>query len=246
VTSSAPQVDAREEAGVRPSIVRPDRQFYGRLKARPLRPRQKERLDRLLPSLRIDTHSACPAGLSGLFAPGTGEIWLEIGFGGGEHLAWQGERNPRVGFIGVEPFINGVSALLGHIEERGLTNIRICDCEAAVLLDWLPPASISRAFILFPDPWPKARHRKRRLLSPLTLTRLARVMAPGAGLRVATDIGDYAATTLQALRSSPEFHWPVTSPRDWRDRPGDWPETRYEAKARMAGRRRYYFGFVRL
>jgi tRNA (guanine-N7-)-methyltransferase len=241
VSSSAPP----DEEGDAPRGPWPERQFYGRQKARPLRPRQQERLERLLPRLKVDILKPAPARLAALFGGGFEDVWLEIGFGGGEHLAWQAGRNPDIGFIGVEPFINGVVSLLGHVEERGLDNVLIFDREAAAILEWLPDASIGRAFILFPDPWPKARHRKRRLVSQQTLARLARVMKRGAELRIATDIGDYALTTLLALQAVPAFRWQAKSARDWRERPSDWPETRYEAKARAAGRRRYYFRYVK-
>ena len=171
------------------------------------------------------------------------EVWLEIGFGGGEHLAWQAAHHPDIGIIGAEVFEMGVIQLATRIEVDELRNVRLYDEEAQDLLSWLPPASISRAFILFPDPWPKRRHVKRRIVSPATLAALGRVMTPGAELRVATDIGDYVRTTLLAALNSPDFVWPASKPEDWRQRPADWPGTRYEAKAIAAGRRCYYFTF---
>jgi len=221
------------------------RQFYGRRKGHPLTALQQRRLDTLLPRLRPDLTAAAPQPLTGLFAAGIREVWLEIGFGGGEHALFQATTHPHVGLIAAEPFVNGVASLAGRIEAEGVANIRLHDEEAKPLLDWLPPASISRAFILFPDPWPKRRHWKRRIVSPATLAALARVMVPGAELRVATDIGDYVRTTLQALLASPDFDWPALTPDDWRVRPADWPMTRYEAKALAAGRRCYYFRFSR-
>jgi tRNA (guanine-N7-)-methyltransferase len=219
--------------------------FYGRRKGHPLTALQAERLARLLPQLRPDFGTPAPRPLAGLFGSGISEVWLEIGFGGGEHLAWQAERNPKIGIIGAEPFVNGVAHLATSIEQHRLANVRVHDGEVQELLAWLPVASIARAFILFPDPWPKRRHHKRRLVSVATLQSLARVMGPGAELRIATDIGDYMRTTLQAVLAEGNFVWPALSPADWRQRPADWPATRYEAKALAAGRRCAYFRFQR-
>lgn len=173
------------------------------------------------------------------------EVWLEIGFGGGEHLAWQAAHQPDVGIIGAEVFEMGVIQLATRVDAEKLANVRLYDEEAQDLLAWLPPASVTRAFILFPDPWPKRRHIKRRIVSPATLAALARVMPSGAELRVATDIAGYVRTTLLAIMASPDFVWTATRPPDWRERPPDWPPTRYEAKAIAAGRRCYYFRFHR-
>ena len=200
---------------------------------------------RLLPQLRPDLTRPAPQPLTGLFAAPVRQVWLEIGFGGGEHLAWQAEQHPDVGIIGAEVFEMGVIQLATRVESEKLENIRLYDEEAQDLLAWLPPASVARAFILFPDPWPKRRHTKRRIVSPATLAALARVMPSGAELRVATDIADYVRTTLLAVMASPDFVWPATQPSDWRGRLADWPPTRYEAKAVAAGRRCYYFRFVR-
>ena len=172
-------------------------------------------------------------------------IWLEIGFGGGEHLVWQARNNPDATLIGCEPFEDGVMKVLTRIAHDDLKNIRLHMGDARDVLRWLPANSISRAFILFPDPWPKRKHRKRRLVNPNTLTLLARIMKPGAELRIGTDIGDYARTILQAFSAQTEFTWIAASPEDWRIRPADWPETRYEQKAEREGRRRYYLRFSR-
>ena len=198
-----------------------------------------------MPHLRPDLSSPAPEPLTDLFGPGIRSVWLEIGFGGGEHLAWQAEHNPDTGIIGAEPFLNGQASLTSHIEDRGLANVRIYDDGVQDLLAWLPPASVGRTFILFPDPWPKKRHIKRRIVSPKTLTALARVMVPGAELRVATDIAEYVRTTMLAVNSSPDFLWPALTPSDWRERPAGWPPTRYEAKALAAGRKCQYFRFAR-
>ena len=186
-------------------------------------------------------------------------MWLEIGFGGGEHLVWQARANPGVGLIGCEPFQDGVVKVLSAIEDRcsaipsptpgeggrALANIRVLADDARPLLRWLPSASIGRAFVLFPDPWPKARHRKRRIVSEATLGELARVLRPGAELRLATDDGDYAGAMLLAIGRQAYFQWTANGPDDWRRRPADWPATRYEEKALREGRRCYFLSFHR-
>ncbi len=177
---------------------------------------------------------------------GNSEVFLEIGFGGGEHLVWQAGRNPHVTCIGCEPFEDGVVKVLTKIDEEKLGNIRLHMGDAREVLRWLPEASIDRAFILFPDPWPKIKHRKRRLVNAATLALLARVMKAGSELRIGTDIADYARTMLQAFREVSQFKWQAESPADWRLRPADWPETRYEQKAAREGRFRYYFRFERV
>lgn len=228
----------------RPEGERPLR-TYGRRKGHKLSPRQQRLMDELLPELRLDLTAPAPAPLTASF-PGTPEqIWLEIGFGAGEHLLWQAESHPDVGFVGCEPFINGVAKLLSQIERLGLTNIRIHDGDARDLLDWLPDATLARVFLLFPDPWPKKRHHKRRLVSPETLAALARVMRPGSELRFASDIADYVSAALLAVQRTPAFAWTATCARDWRERPADWPETRYEQKAVGEGRTPYYLTFSR-
>ncbi|MEZ5926174.1 MAG: tRNA (guanosine(46)-N(7))-methyltransferase TrmB [Hyphomicrobiaceae bacterium] len=235
----------RPSPGGPPAGVRLDRSFYGRQKGRPLRPQQAERLERLLPELRIDLESAPPKPLTCLFSRPVGEVWLEIGFGSGEHLVHHAQRQPEVGFIGVEPFINGHATLLERVEQLGLSNVRVLDYEVAPLLNWLPERSLARVFVLYPDPWPKRRHQKRRLISPANLRRLARVMQPGADLQIATDIEGYAATSLAAALGSDDFTWLAAGREDWRRPFPDWPGTRYERKAVAAGRRPIYLTFRR-
>jgi tRNA (guanine-N7-)-methyltransferase len=171
-------------------------------------------------------------------------VWLEIGFGGAEHLIWQAVRNPEVGIIGCEPYEDGVVKALSKIEELELTNIRIHADDARPVLKWLPGASLARAFILFPDPWPKKRHHKRRLLSFELMAQLAHVMRPDAELRIATDVGDYAATALMSVQGG-HFRWCADCAADWRERGPDWPETRYERRARDEGRKPYFLRFRR-
>jgi tRNA (guanine-N7-)-methyltransferase len=180
-----------------------------------------------------------------LFSHRPTAVWLEIGFGNGEHLAEQARRHPEIGFIGSEVFVNGVAALLRHIEWLGLTNVRIFDDDARLLLTSLPEASIARAFLLFPDPWPKARHAKRRFVGRANLAILANLLADGAELRIATDDPGYARWTLRQLSDRTEFSWLARKPSDWRDPPADWVETRYQRKAVAAGRRPVFLRFER-
>jgi tRNA (guanine-N7-)-methyltransferase len=172
-------------------------------------------------------------------------VWLEIGFGSGEHLAEQARRHPELGFIGSEVFINGVAALLGHVERLGLSNVRIFDDDARLLLAGLPEASIGRLFLLFPDPWPKVRHAKRRFIGPGNIPVLARLLADGAELRIATDDPGYARWTLLHLGGREEFSWLASRAADWRRPPGDWVETRYQRKAVAADRRPVFLRFER-
>lgn len=219
--------------------------FYGRRRGRPLRAGQRERQTTLLPRLSFVLPRSGRLDPAGLFAEPPREIWLEIGFGGGEHLAEQAELHPKIGFIGSEVFENGVAKLLGEAERRGLANIRLYPDDARPLLAALTPRSIARAFILFPDPWPKARHHKRRLIAPATLDRLAAIMTDGAELRLATDDSGYLSWMLDHATAHPAFSWTARRAADWRERPADWPATRYEEKARKAGRSPAFLRFAR-
>ncbi|HEX6865707.1 MAG TPA: tRNA (guanosine(46)-N7)-methyltransferase TrmB [Caulobacteraceae bacterium] len=192
---------------------------FGRIKGRPIKPRQAALLDTLLPKIAFDPEN-----------PPTGEVWLEIGFGGGEHLAEQAGRHPDVTIIGAEPFLNGVASALRHIDERKLANVRLHPGDARDVLAALPDAALSRLFILFPDPWPKARHHKRRLVQPRTAAEFARVLKPGGRLRFATDWADYAERALETLLAQPGLRWTAERAADWREAPADHVATRYEAK----------------
>ena len=219
-----------------------DYRFYGRRRGRPLNPGRRRALETVLPALQLPDGPLDPASLFGFDIE---DLWLEIGFGAGEHLAWQAARRPRTGFIGAEPYINGVASLAAHAGVEGLDNLRIHGDDATDVLDRLPGNVLGRVFILFPDPWPKTRHRHRRIVARPMLDRLARTMRPGAELRLATDHTGYLDWMLERLTAHPAFVWTAGSADDWRLRPADWPETRYEAKARSAGVKSTYLRFER-
>ena len=219
---------------------------YGRRKAKPLSARKERLIGELLPRLRLDLNTRPLSPLTKLFVTPVDEVWLEIGFGSGEHLLLQGEHHRNVGFIGCEPFINGLGTLLGAIEDRGIETIRVHDGDARDVLAWLPDRSIGRIFLLYPDPWPKKRQLKRRLLCADTLAELARVLRPGGEFRFASDNSDYAAQALLLVGQSGVFSWTAERAADWRERPPDWPQTRYERKALSDGRTSTYLKFSRL
>ena len=183
--------------------------------------------------------------LQDLFADPVSDVWLEIGFGAGEHLIHQAEANPQIGFIGAEPFINGVARVLAEAENKSLRNIRIHDDDARPLLERLPAASIARVFLLFSDPWPKTRHHKRRFVSAATLDQLARILKPGGEFRFASDDASFVRWTLAASLAHAEFAWTAKRPADWRQRPPDAIATRYETKALTDGRACVYLHFER-
>ncbi|WP_091736264.1 tRNA (guanosine(46)-N7)-methyltransferase TrmB [Phenylobacterium immobile] len=199
---------------------------FGRIKSRPIKPRQAALMDTLLPRLRVPQGAVDPAAL----APEAKEVWLEIGFGGGEHMAAQAKAHPDVMIIGAEPFQNGVASALRHIDEGRLDNVRLYDGDVRELLSRLPNACLSRVFILFPDPWPKARHHKRRLIQAELAGDLARLLRPGGALRFASDWADYVDWTLAILRAEPAFAWTAEAADDWRLPPADHVTTRYEEK----------------
>lgn len=215
--------------------------FYGRRKGHRLREQQSRLMEETLPRLRIDPDAI--SDVAALFARPVSQVWLEIGFGGGEHLLHQMQLNPDVGFIGCEPFINGMAKLLAG--EPDARRLALHDADATELLPRLPAASIDRAFVLYPDPWPKRRQRKRRIISPQTVNNLARLLKPGAIFRFATDIDDYAAWTLARVIASGQFDWTAERADDWRLPWTDWPGTRYEQKAFREGRTPAYLTFLR-
>ena len=193
-------------------------------------------MEELLPQLAFD-----PAQISS-----QGPVWLEIGFGAGEHLVWQAAQHPEVLLVGCEVYRNGIAAFLGHVERCRLANVRVWPADARDLIERMADASVDRAFLLFPDPWPKARHAERRFVAPANLDSLARILKPGAELRLATDDLVYLRWTLERLPVHPAFRWQVEGPADWRERPADWPSTRYEQKAINEGRKAAYLRFRRL
>jgi tRNA (guanine-N7-)-methyltransferase len=219
---------------------------YGRRRGRRLRRGRTSLIDDLLPRLAIPAPAeGAVFDLPSLFARPMTEIWLEIGFGAGEHLAHQAESHRNVGVIGAEPYINGIAGLLSRVSDRGLDNIRLWPNDIRLLLPRFPAASLHRVFILFPDPWPKARHHKRRLVSTALLDELARLMPLGAELRLATDDVDYLTWMLERLTVHPHFEWQARRAVDWQTRPADSPPTRYEEKARAVGRHPVFLQFTR-
>ncbi|MBV8105197.1 MAG: tRNA (guanosine(46)-N7)-methyltransferase TrmB [Hyphomicrobiales bacterium] len=221
----------------------PRRRLYGRSRGKALRPGQVRLLKEALPRVAI-----APGALvaSSLFPFEPRELWLEIGFGSGEHLIAQAKSNPEIGFIGCEPFLNGVAAALSGIERENLINVRIRRGDVQTLFEGAPEGVFSRVFLLYPDPWPKRRHNKRRVVSEPIIEALARTLRPGGELRFATDVDDYAGWTLRRFLASPSFRWTAARAADWRTPWPEWRPTRYEAKAQKAGRGSVYLNFVRL
>jgi tRNA (guanine-N7-)-methyltransferase len=217
--------------------------FFGRRKGHALRPHQAALMESLLPRLAIDLGTPAPADLRDLFPHPVDLVRLEIGFGGGEHLIAQAEQHPHTGFIGVEPFVNGMAKALAAIDAKKLANIRLHFGDATFLLEWLPPGKLARVDLIYPDPWPKRRHWKRRFVQDRSVTEIARILRPGGEFRFATDIPDYAAWTLRRLLRSRDLAWTAERADDWRS---PWPGfcgTRYEAKAKRAGRVPCYLAF---
>ncbi len=227
----------------------PWRNFYGRRHGKTLKPNQRVALDEDLGPLSLsgvgwdENPDRVPLDIAALF--GERPLWLEIGFGGGEHMMHQAAANPDVGLIGCEPFINGVAMLLGKMRKAGVQNVRLHPGDVRDLFDVLPEGSVAKAFLLYPDPWPKKRHHRRRAVTPEYLGPLARVMAPGAELRVATDIPDYVRQTLEEVPRA-GFEWLAEGAEDWRRPWDDWLSTRYEQKALREGRVPHYLTFRRV
>jgi len=217
--------------------------LYGRSRGKSLRPGQERVLAEALPRLTIGPE-AIASGPIFPFEPR--EIWLEIGFGAGEHLVDHARARSDVGFIGCEPFLNGVVAALAAIERESLVNVRLRRGDAQALIEAAPNAYFARVFILYPDPWPKRRHHKRRVISEEMIHSLARTVKPGGEVRFATDVDDYAGWTLRRFLGSKDFRWTAERAQDWRSPWREWRPTRYEAKARKAGRGSVYLTFVRV
>ncbi|WP_300037914.1 tRNA (guanosine(46)-N(7))-methyltransferase TrmB [uncultured Roseobacter sp.] len=230
------------------SSQRPHRNFYGRLKGKALKQSQRRYLEEDLGSLSPgpvsweDNPERTVLDTEALF--GGRPVWLEIGFGGGEHMVHQAAQNPDVGIIGAEPYINGVAMLLGKIRRAQVDNVAVHPGDARDLMDVLPAQSVDRAFLLYPDPWPKSRHHRRRFVTAEHLEPLACCLRPGSIFRVATDIEDYVRQTLEQVPRC-GFEWLAEHPQDWRTPWDDWISTRYEQKAIREGRRPHYLTFRR-
>ena len=218
----------------------PPLRSFGRLKSRPIKPRQAALMDSLLPSIRAPLEDFEPQALM----RSARQVWLEVGFGGGEHMAAQAARSPETLILGAEPFLNGVASALRHVEEAGLANVRIHDHDVRELMGRMPDACLDRVFVLFPDPWPKARHNKRRLMQAETIAELARLLKSGGALRFATDWAAYADWTLERVLASGLFAWPAERACDWRVPPADHITTRYEEK-RLGDCAPVFLDFVR-
>jgi len=224
-----------------PDSPHPPLRSYGRLKTRTIKPRQAALMETLLPAIRPPSGAFDPRGLK----PDAAEVWLEIGFGGGEHMAGQAARRPDLLILGAEPFQNGVASALRHIDEAGLTNVRVLDGDARDLMARLPDACLDRVFILFPDPWPKARHNKRRIVQADSVAELARLLKPGGRLRFASDWADYVDWSLLRITANPAFRWTAEAASDWRAPPADHLTTRYEEK-RLGDCAPVFLDFMRL
>lgn len=219
--------------------------FFGRRHGKTIRPLQAAALAEFLPKYAIDLGSPPPEPLTALFKARVYEVRLEIGFGGGEHLLHCAQSEPATGFIGVEPFVNGMARLMQALGDRQLDNLRVYGDDATRVLDWLPAGSIAGIDLLYPDPWPKKRHWKRRFVSDVNLDRFARVLRPGGVFRFASDIDSYVNWTLLHCRRHPAFEWQASSADGWRKPYPGWPGTRYEAKAIREGRMPAYLTFKR-
>ncbi|MEJ0095413.1 MAG: tRNA (guanine(46)-N(7))-methyltransferase TrmB [Methylocella sp.] len=229
--------DAQTEAAFRQATL------FGRRRGKKLTARHSELMQTALSGVTIDASK--PIDLASLFPDRPAAVWIEVGFGGGEHLAAIASAHPEIGFIGCEAFRNGIAKALMLIEDSQLRNVRLYEGDARAVIEALPAASLDGVYLLYPDPWPKRRQRKRRFLSDDMLKRLARVMRPRAELRFATDIDDNAGWTLARILRSREFSWAPASAQDWLRPWEGWSGTRYEAKALLEGRRPAYFSFLR-
>jgi tRNA (guanine-N7-)-methyltransferase len=240
-----PAICVFDSAAMKPDSSASPRAFFGRRKGHPLRPRQAALFDTLLPKLALDLEKAAPADLRTLFI-GAAEVRLEIGFGGAEHLITQAKSHPGSGFIASDGYLNAIAKALIAIDDDKIGNIRLRLGDASTLIDWLPAAQLARIDLLYPDPWPKRRHWKRRFVQDDSLARLARILRPGGELRFATDIPGYAAWALARVMRSKNFVWTAECAGDWRKPWPDFAGTRYEAKAKREGRVPAYFIFRKL
>lgn len=222
------------------------RAFFGRRKGHKLRIHQADLIENLLPHLALDIGSPAPPSLIELFQADIAEVRLEIGFGGGEHLIAEALAFPDIGFIGCEPYVNGMAKILTQIEAHNIGNIRLYAGDAAELLAWAPPRSITRLDLIHPDPWPKRRHWKRRFVQDATIAAMARILKEGGEFRFVSDIDDYCAWTLSHLLRSPDFVWTAERAADWREPWSGYTMTRYGQKAEREGRVAAYLRFRRV
>ena len=223
-----------------------ERAFFGRRKGHKLRQHQAGLIEQLLPHLALDIDGEAPADARAIFAPVAEDVRLEIGFGGGEHLAAEATTFPATGFIGCEPYVNGMAKILAQIETANIGNIRLFAGDAAELLAWLPEDSLSRIDLIHPDPWPKRRHWKRRFVQDRTIAAMARVLRSGGEFRFVCDIDDYCAWTLSHLARSQDFVWLAERADDFRQPWPGYTMTRYGRKAAREGRKAAYLRFRRV
>ena len=223
-----------------------DRAFFGRRKGHPLRPHQAAVFETLLPRLALDVSATAPRDLGTLFPTPVEDVRLEIGFGGGEHLIAEARAFPGTGFIGCEPYVNGMAKILAQIDAHAIGNVRLFAGDAAELLTWLPPQSLARIDLIHPDPWPKRRHWKRRFVQDATIAAMARVLKPGGEFRFVSDIDDYCAWTLAHLSRASDFVWTAERASDWHLPWSGYTMTRYGAKAEREGRKAAYLRFRKI
>jgi tRNA (guanine-N7-)-methyltransferase len=232
--------DALSDGGATP---RPQGSFFGRRKGHKLRAHQTDLIGRLLPRLSLDMTDTSPTELGRIFDHAPDDVRLEIGFGGGEHLIAEAQSFPKTGFIGCEPYVNGMAKILTQIEAHNIGNIRLFAGDAAELLKWLPPRSLARIDLIHPDPWPKRRHWKRRFVQDATVMAMARALKSDGEFRFVSDIADYCAWTLQHFTRSSDFVWTAERASDWLEPWPDYTKTRYGLKAEREGRRAAYLRF---
>jgi tRNA (guanine-N7-)-methyltransferase len=244
--NSAGSDPTHRDASTEDDAVHSHGSFFGRRKGHKLRLHQADLIEHLLPRLALDIRGPAPSDLIGLFATPVDDVRLEIGFGGGEHLIAEARAFPKLGFIGCEPYVNGMAKILAQIETLGIGNIRLFAGDAAELLAWAPPHALARIDLIHPDPWPKRRHWKRRFVQDATIAALARVLKSQGEFRFVSDIDDYCAWTLAHLLRSPDFAWTAERADDWRLPWHGYTTTRYGRKAEREGRRAAYLRFRRV
>jgi tRNA (guanine-N7-)-methyltransferase len=234
------------DATTEDDAAHPHGSFFGRRKGHKLRLHQADLIEHLLPRLALDIGSPAPSDLAGLFAPDVDDVRLEIGFGGGEHLIAEAQAFPKLGFIGCEPYVNGMAKILAQIETHAIGNVRLFAGDAAELLAWAPPRSLARIDLIHPDPWPKRRHWKRRFVQDATIAAMARALKAHGEFRFVSDIDDYCAWTLAHLARSPDFAWTAERADHWRLPWSGYTMTRYGRKAEREGRRAAYLQFRKI